>query len=858
MGKTSFRQWLAHQGIRSKLILLFVVIKVVPLILLALLAWEGVTLLGSRLGDQTDKLTGEVRETVSTMGKTFSREAERALDDRAREEIERLTTDTARAVADFLHDRDRDILFAAQLPLSENSYQAFLAHRKRGLVDIGDWALRPDGKGWQSTAKPADVRPVTPENPENRQDFHYRPPETVQRTHLYPLYHEMTFVGLDGREKFKVSATDLLPRQLLDVSRRENTYARAETYFPALKALKPGEIHVSDVIGPYVPSRVIGPVTPEKAKSLNIPFEPEKEAYAGRENPKGKRFRGIIRWATPVTQGGKIAGYVTLALDHSHVMSFTDNLMPTPARYTGISDATNGNYAFIWDYQDRAIAHPRHHSIVGIDPNSGEYATPWLEASLYERWQASGQPLRTFLAGIPLFDQQSRNKKPAKPLTQAGLVGLECRYLNFAPQCQGWNNLTQHGGSGSFLILWTGVWKLTTAATIPYYTGHYGQTPRGFGYVTIGANVDDFHKPAQATARLMDENSRAFGERMKTRQQEIRHLIADSMSTTAVSLVISTLLMVGLVVAIAVWLASMLTRRITDLVAGLGRIEQGDLSFRFPHHSDDELGKLTHSLNAMADSVQESFVRLEEAKHQAEEASRLKSDFLARMSHELRTPLNGILGFAELIRMEAPNSECEEHAATIYESGQHLLALVNDVLDLAKIESGNMTLEQVQFRLLPLLEEIAHLHQVAAAQKGLTLVTVFSPDLPDLIETDPTRLRQIINNLLNNAIKFTRSGEVRLKVSIVPHTESGQPDRLHLRVEDTGPGIPANVQGIIFERFRQAGDFVTRNHGGTGLGLALVREFATLMRGSIHLESEEGQGACFELRLPLNCPGNKP
>lgn len=841
-------------GIRSKLILLFVLIKVVPLILIAVVAWEGVTRLGSHLGGQTDQLTGEVRETVGTMGKTFSKEAERALDNRAREEIERLTTDTARAVADFLHDRDRDILLAAQIPPAATNYQRFIDNRKRGLVATGEWTLNKEGKGWEPVAKATTAQTVTPSNPENKQDFNYRIPESVQRTELRPLYHEITFVGLDGREKFKASNSSLLPRQLLNISQRDNTYCKAEDYFAALKKLKPGEIYVSDVVGPYVPSRVIGPVTPEKAKSLNIAYEPEKEAYAGKENPKGKRFQGIIRWATPVTQGGSIVGYVTLALDHSHVMSFTDNLMPTPARYTGISDATNGNYAFIWDYLDRSIAHPRHHSIVGFDPNTGEYATPWLEASLYEGWKASGKPLRQFLADIPAFDQQTRNKKPAKALTQAGMVGLECRYLNFAPQCQGWHDLTQHGGSGSFLILWTGVWKLTTAATIPYYTGHYGNTPRGFGYVTIGANVDDFHKPAQATTKLMDESSLRFGERMKTRQQEIRQLIADSMQSTAFSLTVSTVLMIALVVVIAIWLASMLTRRITDLIAGLNRIEQGELSFRFPENDKDELGKLNHSLNSMARSVEESFARLEEAKHQAEEASRLKSDFLARMSHELRTPLNGILGFAELIRMDAPNKECEEHASTIYESGQHLLNLVNDVLDLAKIESGNMVLETVEFRLKPLLEEIAHLHRASAESKGLQLLTELADNLPELVATDPTRLRQVINNLLSNAVKFTDQGEIRLKAWISSAGENNTPQTLHIRIQDTGCGIPPEAHALVFEHFRQAGSFVTRTHGGTGLGLALVRQFAELMHGTIHLESAVGEGAAFEFILPITTP----
>lgn len=845
---SSARSIFVSLGIRAKLIALFVVIKVVPLVLLALLAWSGVTSLGGSLAERTDQLTGDVQKTVSDMGGDFTKEAVKALDDRAREELERLTTDTARTVADFLYDRDRDVLLAARLEPNEGVYRAFVESRKRNVAAIGNWQLAKDGKGWVPAGEPAPAeRTATPSNAENRQDFHSRPRESVMRSVPRPLYHEITFVDLQGHEKLKVTDTPLLPRQLRDVSRRENTWCKAETYFAELKKLKPGQIYVSEVIGPYVRSRIIGPVTPEKAKTLGIPFEPMREAYAGRENPQGRPFQGIVRWATPVEHGGKVVGYVTLALDHAHIMSFTDNLMPTAARYTAISDATNGNYAFMWDHLDRAIAHPRHHSIVGFDPATGRRATPWLEAGIYERWQKSGRSLEDFLRDVPIFDQQTREKKPAKPLTQEGLVGLDCRYLNFAPQCQGWHDLTQYGGSGSFLILWTGVWKLTTAAAIPYYTGQYGATPRGFGYVTIGANVDDFHKPAQATAKLMDGKVAAFGERMKSEQASLHDLIATSMQSTAATLTLSTVVMVGVVVAVAIWLASLLTSRITNITAGLARIESGEYGFRFKRDGRDELGQLNEALNKMADAVQDSFKRLDDARHQAEENSRMKSDFVARMSHELRTPLNGILGFADLIRSDAPDEGVREQADIIYQSGQHLLVLVNDLLDIAKIEAGQMTMESIEVDLPVFLRDSANLHAVAAEQKGLEFRTELDPGLPAVILTDPTRLRQVINNLLSNAVKFTTTGSIDFSAQ-VDHGD------LVIGVRDTGPGIPAEAQSLIFERFRQASEFITRKHGGTGLGLALAKELAVLMRGTIRVESAPGAGAYFELRLPLVSP----
>ncbi len=604
---------LRRLGIRTKLITLFLAIKVIPLILLALIAWEGVSGLGKNVAAVADGWSVEVLGLAAGMGKSFTQAAERSLNDRAREELERLTTDTARAAADFLYDRDRDILLAAQLEPSKEVYRHLVANRTRGLIDPGKWKLADDGKAWIPVVAPPDPPPtILPDNPENRQDFHYRPPESALRTVQRPLYHEITFVGLDGREKIKVSTSTILSPALHDVSKRENTYCQAEGYFAELAKLRPGQIWVSEVIGPYVGSRIIGSATPEKATGLGISFAPEQEAYAGRENPVGKKFKGIIRWATPVVRNGKIVGYVTLALDHAHVMSFTDNLLPTPARYSSIADASDGNYAFMWDYLDRSIAHPRHHSIVGIDPASGDYAVPWLPADLYDNWQQSGQSLRQYLAGVPAFDRQSRDKKPAKALSQAGSIGLECRFLNFAPQCQGWHDLTKAGGSGSFLIQWSGVWKITTAASIPYRTGQYNKTPRGFGYVTIGANIDDFRQPAVRTGTRINARVDEFDQHMRRQQVGMHTRVTETMAGIARNLTLATLLMILAVIAIAVWLASVLTRRITTLTAGLQRIEQGDFSHRLAKTSTDEIGNLTDSLNRMAYSVELSFKRQED------------------------------------------------------------------------------------------------------------------------------------------------------------------------------------------------------------------------------------------------------
>lgn len=833
-------------GIRAKLVALFLLIKVIPLVLLALLAWQGVVYLGERLNDETHLLSDEVRYTVEDMGNTFSEGAERALNDRAREELERLTTDTARNVARFLYQRDEDLKLAASLPLDEADLQRFIMNRKARVTATGDWQLSEDGSQWLpvNPPQPADAS-VQSSNQENKQDFHYRPPEAVLPSQVIPLYHEITFVGLDGRERIKVQTSDLLPSGLQDISKPENTYAKAERYFQDLKKLRPGEIYVSDVIGPYVPSRILGPATPKAAEKRNIPFEPEEEAYAGRENPVGKKFQGIIRWATPVIRNGKKVGYITLALNHDHILAFTDNLKPTDKRYEVIADASSGNYAFMWDYKDRNIAHPRHHSIVGFDPDTGERAVPWLEGSIYQGWQQSNQPLQQYLSTIPTFDQQSRSKKPAVELIKQGQLGLDCRYLNFAPQCKGWNDLTHLGGSGSFLIYWTGVWKLTTAATIPYYTGHYGDTPRGFGFVTIGANIDDFQQPAKETAARMDAKLEEFTGILAERQKELSQLINQIMADVAMDLTVSTILMVIVVVIIAVWMASMITGLVRYFMSGLNKMERGDYSYRFEVKRNDELGQLSHALNGMADSVEASFQVSDKARQDAEKASQMKSDFLARMSHELRTPLNGIMGFAEILQLDEKDEETREYADIIHQSGRHLLRLVDDILDLAKMDAGQLMLTPHEIALENWLNSFISSHRSFASKKGVQLNLNTDSINPDsYLYIDDTRLRQVLNNLVENAIKFTPHGSVELAVSESEKT-------VVFDVIDEGEGIPEQAHKHVFEAFRQATEFVNRSHGGTGLGLSIVRELCHVMGGQVELiSSVEGKGSHFRVTLP--------
>ena len=592
-------------GIRGKLISIFIVIKVVPLVLLALLAWTMAEKLGDAVGLQLESVSSSMLRTLRSVGEEATQDALHALDDRARESMERLTTDTARAVAAFLYDRDADIREAAELEPGDASYRRFLAHRQRPVFSHGPWKLADDGKRWEPAAPESWDESLAADAgqalSDNAKAFSARPPEFLGHREMRPLFVEMSFIDLSGRERVKVTQGSLMTPGLRQVSDARETFIRAEHYWPELQKLKPGEIHVSDVVGAYVKSHVIGPYLPASAEKAGEPFKPEASAYAGTENPVGRHFRGIVRWAMPVVRQGQITGYVTLALDHDHIRQFTDRISPTDARYTPINDAIAGNYAFMWDHRGRAISHPRDYFIPGYDPATGEPVTPWMDQSLYEAWQSSGKSSQAFLEGVKPYDDQSLKKKPAGALVKAGTVALDCRYLNFSPQCSGWKLLTEKGGSGSFVIFFSGLWKLTTAAAIPYYTGPYAASPQGFGIVTIGANVDDFHRAATESAKRIGLTIDAKDKEFQTLRAGISQAINDNLTQTAGALAISTLVMVAVVIAVAIWMAQFITRRITRMIEGLDGFQAGDLSRRLEVKSTDEMGHLAESFDSMAD-----------------------------------------------------------------------------------------------------------------------------------------------------------------------------------------------------------------------------------------------------------------
>jgi signal transduction histidine kinase/CheY-like chemotaxis protein len=240
---------------------------------------------------------------------------------------------------------------------------------------------------------------------------------------------------------------------------------------------------------------------------------------------------------------------------------------------------------------------------------------------------------------------------------------------------------------------------------------------------------------------------------------------------------------------------------------------------------------------------------LEIAWSKSEAANQAKQRFLANVSHEVRTPLNGILGITDLLLDGELKDEQRNLAEIVKRCGSNLLLLINDLLDLSKIEAGKMKVERIAVELEPLLRDVEAIHALNAASRGVTVRLILDPGLPARITGDPTRLRQVLNNLVGNAVKFTDAGEVRIRAGL---GVSGGTARLTIEVSDDGVGIPADRLDAIFESFVQADDSTTRKHGGTGLGLAITRHLIELMGGSIHVESTPQVGSTFRLQIPVS------
>ncbi len=309
------------------------------------------------------------------------------------------------------------------------------------------------------------------------------------------------------------------------------------------------------------------------------------------------------------------------------------------------------------------------------------------------------------------------------------------------------------------------------------------------------------------------------------------------------------------------FLARQLARRLSQPISAMGRaveaIKAGDYRAQLPEDDSSELGDLARHINNLATELdsasreqREAIHQLTQAREEAEQANRAKSDFLAMMSHELRTPMNGVLGMLQLLETTEMNQEQAEYSALAIESTEHLLKVINDILDFSRIERGALELERIPFSLTELLQDSIQVFQHSAQQRGLYLRLENPTDLESFeVQGDPTRIRQILVNLLGNALKFTEEGGIRIETQWQPL--DSEVLWFTCAVRDSGIGIVQQRLEHMFNAFQQADNSISRRYGGTGLGLSIARTLAERMGGTLHAISEEGAGSVFTLEIPL-------
>ncbi|WP_313953694.1 ATP-binding protein, partial [Accumulibacter sp.] len=386
-------------------------------------------------------------------------------------------------------------------------------------------------------------------------------------------------------------------------------------------------------------------------------------------------------------------------------------------------------------------------------------------------------------------------------------------------------------------------------------------------FLVIPRPGPDNERAMIAFGRLISQATR-LSEELDDFRTRIRSAAKIEMQRFTALVTVIVLLMVLVLLAGFVWTYRAIMAPISALVGAMAKVSRdSDYSLRAPVESRDEIGKLAQGFNIMLEQIEHRDRRLAAhsdelekeiaartaelrlARDRAEAGNRAKSDFLANMSHEIRTPMNGILGMAELLRGTPLSAQQRRFADAVHQSGQHLLSIVNDILDFSKIEAGKLELERINFDLRQLVEDVAYLFAQLADGKGVEIVCSVPHDLPVAVIGDPVRVRQIMTNLVSNAVKFTSHGEVLIAVTRLDETP--RQGRFRVEVQDSGIGIDAEAQARLFRAFGQADSSTTRRFGGSGLGLAIAKRLVEMMGGQIGLRSAAGRGTTFWFELAL-------
>ncbi len=851
-------------SIKIKLIIIFTLIKIIPLLFVSYIAYEGILKLEQYLNKSTNFLYNQSKEVISNTANASIEDSIKILDKKSQESLERLSNEIALNIANFLYERDKDLILLSKLELNQKVLDSFFEAKTKEITIHDEYYYDNETNSYKTKEeiKKVERDKKTANLKDNEKEFNYIDPIDFKTKNI-PIYKEISFFDLQGNEKYKVSTIN---NQKVNVSDSKNTFIKAEKYFDEIQKLNKNEIYVSDVIGEYIGTKVIGLFTKEKAQKSGIEFEPEKYGYAGIENPLGKRFEGIIRFITPVYKNDEKIGYISLALDHRHLQEFTDTVNPTNSNLKqNITDASLGNYAFIWDYEGKSIVHPRHYSIFGYDKNTGEKVMPWLSLDVAEKFYSSNQNINDFLKNYPKFEEQSLQKKPnLKQLKEDGNVGLDCRYLNFAPQCEGWMQLTQNGGYGSFIINWSNVWKLTTAATIPYYTGKYGNSKRGFGFVSIGASVDDFHAAANETkeevTKILDSQTQIISKIMDENKFEIK----DSIRALINELSTVTFAMIVLVIIIALFMSSYLSKKIDDILIGTKKFANNELDYRIKVTSTDEIGQLENSFNEMAGKIEklisqekklntelEEKVIVETSKQKEQEQLLIQQTRLAAMgemigniAHQWRQPLNALGLILQNLKFSYEIGELDEKMidksvkkATMLT--ENMSKTIDDFRNFFRPNKAkeNFKINEGIIKAVELIESTFEHNNIKLEKDFVSSEIEFFGFANEF--------SQVILNLLTNAKDAVLENKIENPLIIIQTKIDDE--YIYISIKDNGLGIKDEIINKIFEPY-----FTTKDEGkGTGIGLYMSKIIIeNNMNGKIEVKNEQN-GANVIIKLPI-------